>query len=65
MDENTNISVGSAYSLYKLDEIGPMGCIVPVKIPFFKSSFFVGWSLTLGEEHGLRVFENSVEDIWT
>jgi hypothetical protein len=23
------------------------------------------WSLTLGEEHRLRIFENSVEDIWT
>jgi hypothetical protein len=23
------------------------------------------WSLTLREEHRLRVFENSVEDIWT
>jgi hypothetical protein len=23
------------------------------------------WSLTLREEHTLRVFENSVEDIWT
>jgi hypothetical protein len=23
------------------------------------------WSLSLREEHRLRVFENSVEDIWT
>jgi hypothetical protein len=23
------------------------------------------WCLTLGEGHRLRVFENSVEDIWT